>query len=229
MYLFTKIRQLISDKRGVAYLEFFLALPILLLLIVGAIDLTRLVLIHQKIDRVAFTVADVVTQQGTNFTNACPLIAQLNGSVVRDIIRPFNFNNQFGMTVTSIINSDTSGKAGRATPTVEWVYESDVDNNCGGSGDGDGSLSQFMSAQQIATNPAGTDISFAGLERVIVSETYYQFESILPGMNRAINFLLDKDDANDQCVNFNKRFIMRDRNTNPRDADDTFGTLRHCN
>lgn len=226
LYIKTLMNKLKGDNRGVAYLEFFLVLPILLLLIVGAVDITRMVLIHQKIDRVAFTVADVVTRQGTNFNNACPLLRQLDGTVVRDIIKPFDFENRFSMSVTSVVNSNTSGIEGNGTPVVEWEYESPEigGNECGGGA----TLNQFMSANQISMNPTGANIRFAGLERVIVSETFYQFKSFVPGLDTMINTIRVRGAGAGNCLHFNKRFIMRARNTNPRDADGTFGSIQRC-
>ncbi len=51
-----------ARESGVALIEFALVLPVLLLLIVGGIEITRFVLANQKVDKVANQMADFIAQ-----------------------------------------------------------------------------------------------------------------------------------------------------------------------
>jgi hypothetical protein len=51
-----------THERGVAMIEFALVLPLLLLLLVGSVEITRYVLATQKVDKVANQLADFITQ-----------------------------------------------------------------------------------------------------------------------------------------------------------------------
>lgn len=52
------LRGIRKDRRGVAYLEFALTLPIILLLALGGLELTNLALAHLQVSQVAVTTAD---------------------------------------------------------------------------------------------------------------------------------------------------------------------------
>ena len=60
----------IRDVRGVAAVEFALILPLILVLYVGALDVTRAVLASRNVDVLSRTISDIVSQQST--TNATP-------------------------------------------------------------------------------------------------------------------------------------------------------------
>ena len=49
-------------------IEFAFLLPILLLLFLGMFEITRLMLVHQKLDKTVYTITDIVTQN-TEITN----------------------------------------------------------------------------------------------------------------------------------------------------------------
>ena len=49
---------LLRDKRGVAFMEFALALPIVLILALGGLEATNLALTHLRVNQVAQTTAD---------------------------------------------------------------------------------------------------------------------------------------------------------------------------
>lgn len=55
-------KNMVYDSRGVALIEFALILPLLLLLFVGAVELSRYVIINQKISNATHSLADYVSQ-----------------------------------------------------------------------------------------------------------------------------------------------------------------------
>ena len=58
-------KRLRQERSGVALIEFALLLPILLLFFFGMFELTRLMLFHQKLDKMVNTVTDLVAQNRT--------------------------------------------------------------------------------------------------------------------------------------------------------------------
>ncbi len=56
----TSLKKLLKKEHGVAAIEFALVLPLLLLMFVGMIELTRYVLVHQKVDKAAAQLADFI-------------------------------------------------------------------------------------------------------------------------------------------------------------------------
>ena len=50
------------DRRGVVAVEFALMMPVLLLLLLGCIEVAQYVLLHQKLQRSATTMADLMTR-----------------------------------------------------------------------------------------------------------------------------------------------------------------------
>ncbi len=57
-------RRSLGDAGNVA-VEFALALPVLMLLMLGSAEMARFVILHQKVDRVATTTSDLVARAET--------------------------------------------------------------------------------------------------------------------------------------------------------------------
>ncbi len=65
--MFTSIRKFlrhlpIMNTRGGVMIEFAFAMPMLITLLLGGVELGRYVLLHQKLDRTAMTVSDLVAR-----------------------------------------------------------------------------------------------------------------------------------------------------------------------
>lgn len=56
------IQRFLGAKHGLAFMEFAFVLPFLLLLVFGGIELTRFMLVIQKVDKSAYAMADLVGQ-----------------------------------------------------------------------------------------------------------------------------------------------------------------------
>lgn len=56
------LKRLRDEQSGVSIIEFALLLPILLVIVIGTIEVTRLVLFHQKVDNATSRVADLITR-----------------------------------------------------------------------------------------------------------------------------------------------------------------------
>ncbi|MBB3610372.1 TadE/TadG family type IV pilus assembly protein [Rhizobium sp. BK602] len=97
------------DRSGTSGVEFALILPILLLLIVGTIDLGHALTVSRKIDEIASTTGDMISQQGTwTKTDVAKL---LTGASF--ILQPYDTT---GLTITVAVDDiSSSGSA-----TVNW-------------------------------------------------------------------------------------------------------------
>lgn len=144
----------LNDERGVAATEFALALPALLILVLGIYEVTQYILLNQKIDRVAYTVSDVVTQQ-TNVTQA-----QLNDimAAAAEIMNPHDFINDGVVIVSSVQDDPDDG------PTVKWQSKG------GGLLDRD-SLVGLVNGPAVL--PDGFTLNEA--DNVIIAEVFYEY------------------------------------------------------
>lgn len=137
-----------KDCRGAAVVETALVVPGLMILVLGATEITRLVILSQKLDRAAMTVADLVAQE-EQIT-----VAEMNGifDAVAPILNPFTLGSNGTLIVTSISRSGT-------TTTVNWSQ------TFGGGG----------STSAVGASSGLNGITLNDGETVIVGEAFYQF------------------------------------------------------
>ena len=57
-----KFREFRDDRSGASLIELGFAMPVLLMLLLGGVEIARYVLLHQKLDRVSSSIADLVSQ-----------------------------------------------------------------------------------------------------------------------------------------------------------------------
>ena len=143
---------------GNVAVEFALALPVLMLLMLGSAEMARFVILHQKVDRVAVTTSDLVARAETikeseldDIFDAADLVAQ-----------PFDLANLGIVIVSAVTNADGSG------PTVAWQR----------SGAGAAShTSQIGTEGGAATLSADFEVREG--ETAIIAEVFYDFEPFL--------------------------------------------------
>lgn len=112
------LRRLIrSCQSGVALIEFAVALPFLLIILLGTLELANFTLQNQKIDKVANSMADFVTQGATVGAT------DLNnfGLAVQQIMRPYNFNGTVVFSSAANLNNN-QGSCRRRRPCITWQY-----------------------------------------------------------------------------------------------------------
>ena len=97
------------DDRGALVAEFALTLPVMMILVMAGAEVGRYMLVNQKMDRAAATMADLVAQEETMTT------ATLNGlfSMVSPTMTPFTLGGNGVMIVSSI-------KLDGSTPKIGW-------------------------------------------------------------------------------------------------------------
>lgn len=136
-------------------MEFALAAPVLILLSIGGSDFVIYLLLQQKLQNAAFSVADLAARDKTLSVN------QLNSifTSVRHVSQPFDFKSNGRAIVTGISATSTNN------PRVYWQR--------GGAGDY-ATASRVGSVGKAATIPQG--LSIAANETIIAAEIFYSYE-----------------------------------------------------
>ncbi|MFK0166341.1 TadE/TadG family type IV pilus assembly protein [Rhizobium sp. NPDC090279] len=105
----TRLRRLMKDRAGVSGVEFALVLPLLLLLLAASVDLGHALTVSRKIDEIASTTGDVISQQGTwTKSNVAGLLSGMSF-----ILQPYD-TTALRITV-AVEDVPTNGNA-----TVNW-------------------------------------------------------------------------------------------------------------
>lgn len=148
------------DERGVAGMELGLCIPVLLTLFIGGIEMSNYLILHQKTEKLAMTVSDLVAQLNTiDCTNAN--ITQIV-TAAEQIMQPYQVGAS-GVIFVSSVN-----KAGTANPVVLWQRT--------GGGTLPGQASKLGAQGANAALPAG--FTLADKDNVIVAEVYYSYTPI---------------------------------------------------
>ena len=153
-----RLREFLRCDSGVAAIEFALVVPFLLLLGLGGFGLSRLILIQQKAEKMAYSLADVASQlEPDNEDDIDQVFA-----AAEQVMLPLDFAAD-GVTIISAVYKETA----ESEPTVRW--------QCRSSGTLD---------NESAIGAKGEEASLPGdlelLERdgVIISEVFYTYEPI---------------------------------------------------
>ena len=150
--------RLLSCRAGAVAVEFGLAVPVLILLMLASVELARFVFLHQKMDRVATTISDLVARAETiNESQLADIFA-----AVGEVSDPFDLPNLGVVIVSSVTNLDGNGA------TIAWQR----------SGGGSYSASSELGGEgDPPILPA--DFVVREGETAIISEVYYDFTPFL--------------------------------------------------
>lgn len=145
---------LCRNCKGSVLAEFAAFCPIFMLLLLGGIDLSRLVILNQKLDRLATGIGDLVAQADVLTSAQMTQIFD----VTTHVASPFDFTRNGKVIVTSI--SLVGGVA-----RVNWQS----------AGGGSVAVTSRMGvgANAVATLPAGLTVS--GNDTLVVSEVFFTF------------------------------------------------------
>jgi Flp pilus assembly protein TadG len=152
------IGRLRRDQRGGVLVEAAFVIPITLVLLLAGFEVARLTLIHQKMDRAATAMADLVSQS-EDIT-----VSQLNDmfNAIQHIMEPFDMASK-GVVIVSSIGTPISNPT-----TIYWQR-----NGAGG----------ITATSQIGTegNPPTLPTGFVVRdgEGLIVAEVYYDYAPFL--------------------------------------------------
>lgn len=153
-------RRFWARPHGVSSIELALVLPILIVVLGGMYELTMYALVQSKIQRVASSVADLISRQPTTEDN---VQAILNTAAVTT--KPLNFN-AFGSAVVSHV-SNVDQTTDPAKMTINWQLK--LGNPVSKLGT-PGNKPQNM--------PGG--LTVLGTEEYILCEIFYTYTPLIP-------------------------------------------------
>lgn len=155
--LLSRWRAIAGDRRGAVMLEFAVACPVFVVLLIGGVDLSRLIILNQKLDRVASGMGDLVAQADEMTQSQMSQLFDATSHVAS----PFDFARGGSVIITSI-----SVIAG--APRINWQSK------------GGGSLNSTSrlgtGANAVVTLPAG--LSVTGTDTLVAAEVFFDFEPL---------------------------------------------------
>jgi hypothetical protein len=159
---------LCRDQRGVAALEMAITLPFLLTLMLGVLEISNFVLATQRTEKMAYTVADLVSQNDAVTTTELNAILAASS----EIMKPFPFGDRGHVIITSVHRNPNQ------QPKVAWQYEG------GGTLHEDEELnSQFGDGVGIES-PLPEGFTLNERETVIIAEVFYKYPAFITDMFR---------------------------------------------
>ncbi|MDD2325821.1 MAG: tight adherence pilus pseudopilin TadF, partial [Alphaproteobacteria bacterium] len=152
----------LTRQKGTVAMEFALTSPIWLCLLFGTIDAAHLKIMSQRIDRIAYSLADIITQQEVakivDLDNSCEATQQL--------LLPFTFGSQGRIIVTSVY------KETGYPPKIVWQYTS---GHCG-------ALSRASLYGLPGTYPSLGTLTLNDNDNIIISEVFFDYHPLFPGL-----------------------------------------------
>lgn len=159
-------KDLIACEGGLAYLEFALSISLMLMMFMGSVEISRNLLITQKLEKVAATVADVTTQTDPNDGPITTSQMADLMSAVADMMSPYTTGDtdpKIKVIVTNIT------KTGSNSPVINWQY-------CGG---GTLSVNSRLGTTVGSTATLPTGFTMSAGEEVVIGEVFYNFTPII--------------------------------------------------
>ena len=125
----SRFQLLRSDRKGVGAIEFAFIAPVLIILYIGALEVSVAMSVNKKLARASSTVADLVTQAET--INKAGLVDMV--AVARSVMAPYN-SEGLGVRVSAIkigpdkvARIDWSWEANEGTGTQPYIEDSVTD------------------------------------------------------------------------------------------------------
>lgn len=156
-----KWQDLWRDRGGASLIELGFAMPILVTLLLGGVEIARYVLLHQKLDRVSSSIADLVSQ-AENIS-----VADLQNifDAAQFVAKPFNLPAD-GTVIVSSVSNPLGGQATK----VNWQQA--------GAGNVP-ATSQIGTPGGSVTLPTGFVV--ADGQTIIIAEVFYDYEPWILG------------------------------------------------
>ena len=153
------------SQDGLAYLEFALCLPFLIALLMGSIEVSRYILIAQKVDKTASTLSDIISQGKTISTT------DLNNMIYASsqVMSPYSMGTNGYVIVSSVKQTGAYNSGNPAR--VDWQYTSSGTNGAWTQ------TSQIGSVGYAAALPGGMTLN--DKDNVIVTELFYNYKPLI--------------------------------------------------
>lgn len=152
--------RLLRADGGVAVVEFALVLPILMTLFYGTVEVSRYILIAQKVEKLAHSVANVTAQEATATKATLDQVMAASS----DIMNPYSMTTNGVIIISSLYRPAGS----TSVASVNWRYQG------GGSY---AATSQLGDVGATPTVPGG--FTFDERENIIAAEVYYEFSPLI--------------------------------------------------
>jgi len=154
------LRRFGEDRRGAALIELGFAVPVLVAILLGCFEASRYVLLHQKLDRAATSVADLVAQQQALTTaQMCDLF-----DAARRLMTPYDLAAHGRVVVSSVHRPDETAA------TVAWQEQSAGAITVTSLVGTEGATASLPAAFTVATG-----------QNVIVAEAFYDYQPYFLG------------------------------------------------
>ena len=157
------LRRFVHGRDGVAIVDFALVVPVLVFLLLGAMEIGRYVLLNQKISRVAISSSDLMSQAKH------AVVADVNQifAAASYTMNPFELGDEGMVFITSVSTDDTLP----ITPRISWQM----------SGGGTGTFTSEVGT--VEGTPATLPGTFTMEENqnIIIAEVYYTYEPFFFG------------------------------------------------
>src|SRR5690606_38696436 len=153
-----QIRKAMRNAEGLAYLEFALILPLLLLLVLGGTELSRYLQASQKVDKMNHTIVDLIAQAPTISEPELEQIMQ----AAQHIMSPYPFTDD-GVIIVSCVGYNDYGQL-----RVKWQYKG------GGNLQRNSAIGTTGNAPQLPE-----DFSVEERDNVIIAESFYTLDPII--------------------------------------------------
>jgi len=143
-----------ARRKGIAAMEFALTLPIWVTLLLGVCDGAYCLLVNEKVDRISYTVTDIVTQyQTVTLANLQDIV-----QAASQLMNPFPFGNKGVVIISSVY------KPAGLNPVIEWQYS------------GGGTLIKTSKIGTTGGAPAlPNGLTLNDNDNVIITEVYYNY------------------------------------------------------
>ena len=160
------LKPLIKNNKGVALVEFAIAAPVLVTLLLGTIDLSIYLIAHQRISRAAYTMSNLLTQMDKGLTEGQVSDMML---ALDQVSNPFDVATDGIATMTAIIGNGVDGAAATSYE-IAW-------KRCYGAQNSSSAFGAAGSSVDQALFPSNTIITTDQI--LVVTELEYQFEPML--------------------------------------------------
>ncbi|WP_420550047.1 TadE/TadG family type IV pilus assembly protein [Curvivirga sp.] len=151
-------KKFLRNDSGLAAVEMAVALPIMVSLLLSGVEITRYILLNQKLERASTTIADLAAREETISETVIADIFEITD----EVMRPFEIDLNTTVILSSII------KTGNDAPEIVWQRSY-------GSSSTAPSGSRYGTTGETADLPA--DFVMRSGEGIITAEVAHDFEA----------------------------------------------------
>ncbi len=154
------------QQKGIAAIEFALIVPVLITIMYGVVETSRLVMVSQRVEKVSFSLSDIVAQsQNISVSDLDSLLL----AAAHQVMQPYDFGEGASVIITAVRRN-----AGAAQPQIVWQYCSEQDALA---------FNPSLIGEVGETPTLPPDFIMDEGETVIISEVFYKLATLVqPGI-----------------------------------------------